>query len=471
MVRIVTLMILARLLTPSDFGLVGMVTAATGIFSLFKDAGLSMVTVQRATISNDEVSTLFWLNVAVGLLLGLLTVLMAPILVSFYQEPDLFWVAASLAIGFVFNGVGVQHRALLQRDMKFGVMSGIDVLAQIVASAVGIGMGLSGYGYWALVGTTVANPAASTACSWVAKKWLPGMPNLGVGWQSMVRFGGIATLQGFVMCIASNLDKILLGRYWGAEILGIYGRASQLIAIPSDNLNAATGSVLFSGLSRLQHDSERIKNYFLKSYSLILSLTIPSTIACAIFAEDIVALVLGPKWGGVTVSFQLLSPAIMVIALMQPTYWLMIALGMASRTLRMSCIIGPLIILGYVLGLPYGAEGVAMGYSVVMILWVIPGLAWSVYGSGISLNDLWRSIRSPLISAMAAAMVAWSLQWFYAQALSPLLNVVVSGCILLTAYIMMLFYVMRQKRFYLQTLEGLTGWSFTSAAVRTVSNA
>ena len=105
----------------------------------------------------------------------------------------------------------------------------------------------------------------------------------------MVRFGGIATLQGFVMCIASNLDKILLGRYWGAEILGIYGRASQLIAIPSDNLNAATGRVLFSGLSRLQHDSERIKNYFLKSYSLILSLTIPSTIACATFTEDIVA--------------------------------------------------------------------------------------------------------------------------------------------------------------------------------------
>ena len=121
----------------------------------------------------------------------------------------------------------------------------------------------------------------------------------------MLRFGGTITLNGLVVYVAYNLEKVLLGRFWGADALGIYGRAYQLINIPTDNLNSAIGGVAFSALSRLQNDPVRLKSYFLKGYSLVISLTIPITIFCALFADDIVLVVLGPKWTDAAVDLSL----------------------------------------------------------------------------------------------------------------------------------------------------------------------
>src|SRR4029077_3539044 len=150
--RVGSLMVLARLLDPKDFGLVGMVTAVTGVFTLFKDAGLSLATVQRATITNEQVSTLFWINMLVGAVLGLFSLAIAPILASFYHEPRLFWVTAALGAGFIFNAAGGQHYALLQRKMSFTTLSVIEIISLLVSIAVGIGMAVGGFGYWALVG-------------------------------------------------------------------------------------------------------------------------------------------------------------------------------------------------------------------------------------------------------------------------------------------------------------------------------
>ena len=150
--RIGSLMVLARLLDPEDFGLVGMVTVVTGVFSLFKDAGLSVATVQRATITKEQVSTLFWINMLVGAVLGLLSLAIAPILASFYHEPRLFWVTVAMATGFLFNAAGVQHSALLQRDMRFGALSAIEIISLLVSIAVGIGLpwGATDIGLWSV---------------------------------------------------------------------------------------------------------------------------------------------------------------------------------------------------------------------------------------------------------------------------------------------------------------------------------
>jgi len=454
LLRVGSLMVLARLLDPRDFGLVGMATAITGGFNVFKDAGLAMVTIQRATITNEEVSTLFWINMLVGFLLGVLSLAIAPFLVTFYHEPALFWVTASLATGFIFTGAGVQHSALLQRDMRFGTLSVVETLAQLGSTALGIGMALEGYGYWSLVGMTVMNPAVFTACLWFTSAWVPGKPQRGAGVGSMLRFGGTAVLNGLVQYTCGNLEKVLLGRFWGAEALGIYGRASQLIAIPSENLNSATGGVLFSALSRLQHDPARLKNYFLKSYTLLLSLTLPSTLACAVFADDIVLLVLGPKWIDAAVILQLLIPAIAALALIYPMYWLLYSIGKAERSLKMALVIAPLVIMGYVLGLPYGPNGVAFGYSIVMTLWLVPCLAWCMHGTIISLRDLFPAIGRPFVSAMVAIAVTYLAQSLYGPAVAPLLRLILGGAILTLVYLWILIWVMGQKELYLDLLRG-----------------
>jgi PST family polysaccharide transporter len=153
------MMVLARLLVPKDFGLVGMVTAFIGFLGLFKDAGLSMATVQRGSVTHAQTSTLFWINVGLGFLLAGLGALAAPLLAWFYSEPRLLWVTIALGSGFVFNGAGAQHRAILQRSMRFVAIAVIDAVSLVVSLAVAIGMALAGRGYWALVMSNVIPPA------------------------------------------------------------------------------------------------------------------------------------------------------------------------------------------------------------------------------------------------------------------------------------------------------------------------
>lgn len=453
--RIGSLMILARLLEPADFGLVGMVTAVTGVFSLFKDAGLSVVTVQRATITNEQISTLFWINMLVGAILGLLSLAIAPILVSFYQEPRLFWVTAALGVGFLFNAAGVQHSALLQRRMHFTAAAVIEIICLLVSTAVGIGMAIAGFGYWALVCMAIVAPAASTVSSWLATSWIPGGLHRGVGIRSMMRFGGTATLNALIVYFAYNFEKVLLGRFWGVEALGMYGRAYQLINVPTENINGVSAGVALSALSRLQDDPGRLKAYFLKGYSMLLALTLPITVACGMFANDIILLVLGPKWKEAAFIFQLLTPTILVFAMINPFGWFLYSIGLVGRSLRIALVIAPLVIGAYILGLPYGPTGVACAYSAIMTLWLVPHIVWCTHGTLISLRDIVKASGPPFLSAIVAALVAFVAQYFYGQSLSPAPRLVAGGGILLIVYIWMLLHIMGHKAIYVDLLRSL----------------
>ncbi|WP_413936201.1 lipopolysaccharide biosynthesis protein [Nitrospira sp. BLG_1] len=463
--RIGSLMVLARLLDPKDFGLVGMVTVVTGVFSLFKDAGLSTATVQRPAITNEQVSALFWINILVGTVLGLLSLAIAPVLVSFYHEPRLFWVTAALSTGFIFNAAGVQHSALLQRQMRFATLSAVEIISLIVSTAVGISLAIGGHGYWALVGMAVVTPATSSVCLWLATSWVPGKPRRGEGIGSMIRFGGTATLNSLVVYVAYNVEKALLGRFWGTEALGVYGRAYQLINIPTENINSASGVVALAALSRLQSDPERFKKYFLKGYSITLALTLPVTITCGLFANDLILILLGPKWKEVVPIFQMLTPTILVFALINPMWWLLASTGRVERSLKIALVIAPLVIGAYLIGLPYGPIGVAAAYSTVMILWLVPHIAWCINGTSISAQDILKVSIQPAISALAATVLSIGAHLFYGQFLSPLLRLLLGSGILVASYLWMLLYVMGQKTFYLDMLQSLKGSSSAEAAI------
>jgi PST family polysaccharide transporter len=452
--RIVSLMVLARLLGPKDFGLIGMVTAFTGVLSLFRDFGLSSAAIQRTEVTDEQASTLFWINVFVGALLGVITLVAAPAVAAFYHEPRLVAVTAALASGFLFNAMGVQHGVILQREMRFTALAVVNTVALIISSAAGIGGALAGYGYWALVAMTVSLPFSLTIGMWIATGWMPGRPRRRSGMRSMMRFGGLVTLNGVVCYVAYNLDKVLLGRVWGVDAVGIYGRAYSLINIPTDNLNVAAGEVAFSALSRLQDDPPRLKNYFLKGYSLVLAMTIPITIACAFFADDVVYVALGPKWTAAATIFRMLAPTILAFAIMNPLGWLLNSLGLAGRGLRMASVIAPIMIVGYLIGLPYGPQGVAFAYSTVMLLWIVPGIAWAVEGTVLSTREVLMTVSRPLVSGIAAGILAWGVG-FGCSAMRPLPRLVIETAVLLLAYTLILLYGVGQRSQYLDLVRGL----------------
>ncbi len=470
-----SLMIMARLLDPRDFGLVAMVAAIIGVFYRFMDAGLSMATVQRSTISQEQMSTLFWINVLLGAAFSLLFMGIAPLISDFYHEQRLYWIAIIMSTSFIFAGATAQHSALLQREMRFVAMSAIDIFALVLGIATAIVMALKGMSYWALVGQAITVPLITALCTWSVTRWLPGKPHRNIGIGSMVQFGGVVTLNNLVAYLGYNLEKILLGRFWGAEALGIYGRAFQIINIPTDSINSAVAGIALSGLSRIQDDPVRQKKYFLKGYSLVLTITLPITIAFVVFAEDLVSIILGAKWQEATPVFRLLTPSILTFALINPFGPYLFATGRQKRCLKMAFCIAPLVITAVVIGLPQGPKGVALAYSTAMALWVIPQIAWSIHGTGISGRDIFLTVIRPFISAIFAAIPALGLQFYFDQmmagfmglaqanglhlvidpAFHPFIRLTLGGSIVVIYYFWVLLYAMGQKGFYSDVLRGL----------------
>lgn len=451
--RLGSMVILARLLNPVDFGLVGMVTAFTGVLVLFRDFGLSAASVQRAEVTEAQKSTLFWINLATGAFLMLLAICAAPVVSRFYHEPRLVWVMATVSVGFLVNGAGVQHSALLQREMRFTALAFIEVLSLVVSNGLAVTMAKLGYGYWALVGMTIAAPLTTTVGAWVATAWIPGPPRRGIGIRSMMQFGGTVTLNSLVLYLTYNLVNVLLGRFWGATAIGIYGRASQLVRIPTDNLNSAVGEVAFAALSRIQNDLERLKRYFLKGYSIVLALTLPIMTFCALCSDDLIFVVLGPKWKEAADIFRLLTPTIVVFAIANPLGWLLSSLGLVGRALRIAFAFAPLMVIACIVGLPYGPRGLAIAYSTVMTLWLVPSVMWALYGTGITVWDILKTLVRPLGSAILGGGVAFAMQLILGGRFTPLIRLIAEGTVLLITYLVVLLFVADQKAFYIDLLR------------------
>jgi PST family polysaccharide transporter len=444
------------LLDPKDFGLVGMVAALTGILSLFRDFGLSAASVQNAHVTEKQTSTLFWINVLVGILLAATASACAPLIVSWYHEPRLYLVTFAMASTFLFNATGIQHSARLQREMRFTALSVIDTGSWIVGTVIAVGGAKLGWGYWSLVAMAIATPLTATIGFWFATGWIPGRPARGAGVRKMMHFGGTLTLTGVVVYLASNFEKVLLGRYWGADAIGIYGRAYQLIRIPTDTLTTAIGEVAFSALARIQDDARRLRSYFLKGYSLVLALTVPATVACGVLAPDLIGFVLGPKWKEAAPIFRLLTPTILVFALANPLGWLLNAIGIVKRGAKMAVTIAPLMILSYFLGLPYGPKGVACAYSVIMLLWLVPAILWSVHGTAVSFKDIVETASRPLIASIVAGAAAFAVCWAYGRYDHHLARLILGISVLLGVYIVTILYVFGQKSYYLDLIRKLT---------------
>jgi PST family polysaccharide transporter len=339
--------------------------------------------------------------------------------------------------------------------MRFVTQAKIDVLSLTVGSGTGVVMALLGCRYWSLVGMAMAISVVGAAALWLAVPWVPGLPRRRSGIRSMLHFGGLATCNSFIVYLAWNAEKILLGRFWGADALGLYGRAFQLVTLPVQQLNTAVTGVAFPALSRIQHDAKRLARSFLRGFSLLISATIPITITCALFAEEIVRVVLGAKWMQAAPIFRLLAPVAVVFAVANPFSWLLMSTGRVGRSLSLSAATTPLVILGIVLGLSHGPIGVASGYSFAMTLVIIPIAAWSKLGTGITWADLWEATKPPFLSGLLAGAAGLLVKLTLGGRLPPIPYLMVGLAVVLGIYAWGLLILMGQKHVYTDVLSQL----------------
>ena len=448
-----TLLVLARLLSPTDYGLQAMVLSLTNLVSLLKDAGLNFATVNRENLTHEQISTLFWINIALGIVLTLIVAAASYFLVLFYKDSRLFWITMASSSIFFLNSLSVQHRALLDRSLRFTVSATIDISSMVLCTVVAIAMAAMGFGYWSLICQNISLALFGAVGVWLAMPWLPGRPRWTPDSQSMVRLGGTVTLNSIVTYFAYNTEKILLGRFWGPALLGIYGRAYQLVNLPVQQVTSSVGSVAFPMLSRLQSDPQRLRRSYLKSHSLVVSVTVPAVFSCALFAHDLVGTLLGPKWQGAAPVLRLLSPAMLVIALMNPLSYLLRAVAQVERSLKIALVIAPAVILGDLAGLRHGPVGVAIGYSAAMLVLWIPLVAWAKHGTGVTFADYWDCIRRPLTAIVAAGTAAWLFRYAAHGALPPVALLGGELAVLFASYGALLMFVMGQKDLYLDLIR------------------
>ena len=447
--------VLARLLRPGDFGLVAMVTAITGFVMLFKDLGLAVATVQKKDITHEQVSMLFWVNVAASVAAMAVTAAMAPAVAWFYGEPQLAWVTVALAGTFVFGGLGVQHYALLRRQMRFGTLATVHVCSAAVGVAAGVVSAWMGAGYWALVVMQAATVVAGSAGVWLASGWRPGRPARGAGGRSLLAFGGHLAGFNILNYIGRNLDNVLIGWYWGASPLGFYSKAYNMLTLPLRQISTPVGLVAVPALSRLQNDPARLRSYYLKTLALVTFCTTPLSVVCLLFAEEIITVFLGSQWLAATGIFRLLAIGAIAQPISFTTGWLFMAVGRTREMLQWGAVGVSIIVASFIIGLPYGPKGVALCYSCAVLIWVVPGMYFAVRGTGISLMDAFGAAAPPVVATAIAAPAALAIKWWLGPEMPLWATLGLGAAAMAVVYLAAVLYLFGKKEFYLSVWRSL----------------
>lgn len=416
--------VMARQLRPSDYGLIGMVAFFTNFVAMFKDLGLSLATIQKSEVSREQVSTLFWLNVIFSIAITIFTIALAPFVAWFYGDPRLLAVTVVTAIGFVLGGLAVQHEALLRRQMRFLSLVSIVLVSTIVGYVVGIFMAWRGYSYWSLVFSQLALLVTNTTGVWLMCRWRPGLPRRYSGVRSMLAFGGNFTGFSIINYFSRNLDNLLLGKVWGANELGLYNRAYQLMTLPIDQINEPVTSVAIPALSRIKDEDQRYRQAYLRMLEKIAMFTMPAIAFMMASSDWIVQVVLGPQWSATSRIFLLLG----ITGLFQPiantTGWLFLTQGRSRHMLQWGLISGPLTMGSILLGLPWGAVGVATSYALTRVLLTDPLLFWFVGRTGpVRTKDFYRTI-APFTFASATALAASYAVRIFVQLDNPVVGLI-----------------------------------------------
>ncbi len=416
-VAFVSLAVIARILTPADYGLVAMVASATAFFTIFADFGLSLVTVQRAHVSDRQLTTLFWINVAFGLALGLLAASLGPILVWFYGDARLLPVTFGLALVFPVAALGTQHEALLKRNMKFRRLASVRLLSSVFAAAMAIAAALLGWGYWALVVQPLAAALSATLMCWLAYRWIPGRPARCDGLRGMLGFGGALTTHGMIGYFANNMDNVLLGRFWGDAILGLYATAYSLMMRPISLAGYGVGEAAIPALSRSAVTPESFPSSFRRMFAVSCILGLPMFAVGVFWPDDIVRTLLGSKWTNASAIVPWLFLAGLARMLMVPTGWIYVASGRPKRMLGWQLMWTPAIVLSFVVGLPYGAVGVATAYAVINWAGLIPCYLFCLRGTNLHVGDMISTLTAPAFCVLGSVAGAMLLQELVTSAL------------------------------------------------------
>jgi O-antigen/teichoic acid export membrane protein len=391
--------ILARLLTPSDFGLIAMVLVFSNFVAIFAGIGLTAAIVQKPEISDNALSSSFWVNVGSGALMTVALAASAPLIAAFYSQPRLTPLVVFISTTFFITSFGNVSYALLTKRMNFKAIAIISVCATGASGIIGVFLAFSGYGVWSLAWYSVLSSVFAAVLTLIYARWVP---HLLLGLQHMkglLRFGANYTGFNFVNYFALNMDNLLVGRFLGSSALGFYNLAFNLLLLPVTSISDVVGKVMFPALSRIQQDKQLVRDAYVRANRYIAAISFPLMIWLLVAAPQLVRVVYGPKWISVIPLIQIFALAGLEQSV-ENVGWIFLSQGRTDMLFKLGVFTTVVIVIAFVVGLRGGVEGVVLAYTIAIYL-----KAYPVFVIGFRLIDMKvRYALAPLWSVALAAL-------------------------------------------------------------------
>ncbi len=404
-IQIAGTMILCRLLTPRDFGLVTMVTTFSLLFMNAAANGFADALLQVKDITHRLASTLFWINIAIAAVLTVAFAASGPLLARFFGETPVARIAVGLAAQVFLTALWVVHTTLLRKAMRFSALAKNDIVARGVGVLTSIAFGLAGWGYWALVIGACALSLSTAVGVWILCPWMPGLPRRTTGARSAFVFAGHITVRYSLNYIARNSDNLLVGWRFGAHALGFYKKAYDLFTLAVFQLISNNATVAVSALSRVRDDKPQYLRFVLAAIGVTALLGMGLAGDLTLIGKDVIRVLLGPGWDTAGFIFTFFAPAIGIMMVNGIHGWLHVSLGRADRYLVWGIIEWVATIALFLAGLPWGPVGVAVAWGVSFWALTLPAMGYAGKPIGLTMRAVFGAIWKYVVAALAAGTV------------------------------------------------------------------
>ncbi|RUX27290.1 lipopolysaccharide biosynthesis protein [Mesorhizobium sp. M2A.F.Ca.ET.042.01.1.1] len=380
-IQFLSVIILARLLLPEDFGLVASVGPIVAFVGLLQNLGLQQALVQRKDISDRQLNQVFWISALVGLGSAVVVAALAPAIAGFYGDQRMLGITVASALPLLLGSIAAVPLALMNRHLQFGQLAFNDVItaaAGLVAAAIAAWAGM---GYWSLVLGPAVAAVVALGAAWLVVRWTPSRPDFRVE-SEILSFGANLTGFNLVNFFSRNLDNILIGKYSGAIELGYYDRAYKLLLFPLQNITQPLTRVMVPLLSRIHEDKVRFRDLYVRTNWMLAAVTMPGIAALTLTSEQVVALLFGPRWIAVAPIFAWLGIASLMQSVSSTTGWIFICQGKTKAMFQWGAYSSLTTVASFVVGLHWGAVGVAAAYAISGYVLRVPVLAVMIHRVG-----------------------------------------------------------------------------------------
>lgn len=408
---------LARMVSPSVFGTIGMITIFSNFAVLFIDLGFSAALIQKKKVTNDHYSSVFWFNLGIGLLMYVFFFCCAPYISLFYKQAELTVLIRVICLSFIITSLASVQSNLLIKNLQFKKKVIINWIAMIVGYTIAFVLAYQGYGTWALVWMTLATAIVNTFLYWITASW---MPLFLFDWskiKELSHFGLNFIGDTSVNYWSRNYDNFIIAKVLGSHDLGLYSRAYSLMLLPLRNVTTIVTKVMFPAFSQKQNDLTMLKKYYLNIILYIALLTFPMMIGLSLVAKEFVLLFFGQQWAAMIPILSILSGLGALQSIVSLNGLIYNSLGKVAIAFKVSLFTNVVLIVAFTIGVNYGLKGVSWSYLIASLLLFIPIYNTAIKQLNITLIEVFRNLKGILLATAAMAIVLMILNVFCTMSL------------------------------------------------------